>query len=167
MYFIVSGEVEVDVESGARRHRMGAGEFFGEVVAVLFRVGAGGVGGDADLAGLAEGGLALEGDDVGRRGVGEEAAVQVGLLVVGEEGEGELALRAAAVEAVASTGGQLMPPIMGAAAFVMAEFLAVPYAQVALWAVVPSFLYYTAVLFAVHFEAKRHRLAFEPAGGLP
>ena len=44
---------------------------------------------------------------------------------------------AAAVEAVASTGGQLMPPIMGAAAFVMAEFLAVPYAQVALWAVIP------------------------------
>ena len=44
---------------------------------------------------------------------------------------------AAAVEAVASTGGQMMPPVMGAAAFVMAEFLAVPYAQVALWAVVP------------------------------
>src|SRR4029078_1574773 len=41
---------------------------------------------------------------------------------------------AAAVEAVASTGGQIMPPVMGAAAFVMAEFLGVPYAQVALWA---------------------------------
>ena len=49
---------------------------------------------------------------------------------------------AAAVEAVASTGGQLMPPVMGAAAFVMAEFLAVPYAQVALWAVIPALLYY-------------------------
>ncbi|MDH5205586.1 MAG: TRAP transporter large permease subunit, partial [Hylemonella sp.] len=45
---------------------------------------------------------------------------------------------AAAVEAVASTGGQLMPPVMGAAAFVMAEFLAVPYAQVALWAAIPA-----------------------------
>ena len=74
---------------------------------------------------------------------------------------------AAAVEAVASTGGQLMPPIMGAAAFVMAEFLAVPYAQVALWAVVPSFLYYTAVFFAVHFEAKRYKLAGVPASELP
>ena len=60
---------------------------------------------------------------------------------------------AAAVEAVASTGGQIMPPVMGAAAFVMAEFLAVPYAQVALWAAVPALLYYVAVFFAVHFEA--------------
>jgi len=59
---------------------------------------------------------------------------------------------AAAVEAVASTGGQLMPPIMGAAAFVMAEFLAVPYAQVAS---------------AVHFEAKRYKLAGVPASELP
>jgi len=74
---------------------------------------------------------------------------------------------AAAVEAVASTGGQLMPPIMGAAAFVMAEFLAVPYAQVALWAVVPAFLYYLAVFAAVHFEAKRYKLAGVPASELP
>jgi TRAP transporter 4TM/12TM fusion protein len=74
---------------------------------------------------------------------------------------------AAAVEAVASTGGQLMPPVMGAAAFVMAEFLAVPYAQVALWALVPSVLYYLAVFFAVHFEAKRHGLAGVPKAELP
>jgi TRAP transporter 4TM/12TM fusion protein len=74
---------------------------------------------------------------------------------------------AAAVEAVASTGGQLMPPVMGAAAFVMAEFLAVPYAQVALWAVVPSLLYYLAVFFAVHFEARRHGLAGVPRSELP
>jgi len=74
---------------------------------------------------------------------------------------------AAAVEAVASTGGQLMPPIMGAAAFVMAEFLAVPYAQVALWAAIPALLYYVAVFFAVHFEAKRHGLAGVPKSELP
>jgi TRAP transporter 4TM/12TM fusion protein len=74
---------------------------------------------------------------------------------------------AAAVEAVASTGGQLMPPIMGAAAFVMAEFLAVPYAQVALWAAVPALLFYVAVFFAVHFESKRHRLAGVPRAELP
>jgi TRAP transporter 4TM/12TM fusion protein len=65
---------------------------------------------------------------------------------------------AAAVESVASTGGQLMPPVMGAAAFVMAEFLSVPYAQVALWAVLPALLYYLAVFFAVHFEARRYGL---------
>ncbi|MBL8347052.1 MAG: TRAP transporter fused permease subunit [Rubrivivax sp.] len=74
---------------------------------------------------------------------------------------------AAAVEAVASTGGQLMPPIMGAAAFVMAEFLAVPYAQVALWAAIPALLYYVAVFFAVHFEAKRYKLAGVPRSELP
>ena len=74
---------------------------------------------------------------------------------------------AAAVEAVASTGGQLMPPIMGAAAFVMAEFLAVPYAQVALWAAIPALLYYVAVFWAVHFEAKRHGLAGVPRAELP
>ncbi|MGH8741584.1 MAG: TRAP transporter permease, partial [Burkholderiales bacterium] len=74
---------------------------------------------------------------------------------------------AAAVEAVASTGGQLMPPIMGAAAFVMAEFLAVPYLQVAVWAVFPAFLYYLAVFFAVHFEAKRYKLAGVPKSELP
>ncbi|HEU0200621.1 MAG TPA: TRAP transporter permease [Burkholderiaceae bacterium] len=74
---------------------------------------------------------------------------------------------AAAVEAVASTGGQIMPPIMGAAAFVMAEFLAVPYARVALWALIPAFLYYVAVFFAVHFEAKRCKLAGVPKAALP
>jgi TRAP transporter 4TM/12TM fusion protein len=74
---------------------------------------------------------------------------------------------AAAVEAVASTGGQLMPPIMGAAAFVMAEFLAVPYAQVALWAAIPALLYYVAVFFAVHFESKRFGLAGVPRSELP
>ena len=74
---------------------------------------------------------------------------------------------AAAVESVASTGGQLMPPIMGAAAFVMAEFLAVPYAQVALWALIPALLYYLAVFSAVHFEAKRYKLAGVPASELP
>jgi TRAP transporter 4TM/12TM fusion protein len=74
---------------------------------------------------------------------------------------------AAAVEAVASTGGQLMPPIMGAAAFVMAEFLAVPYAQITIWAIVPAFLYYLAVFFAVHFEAKRYKLAGIPRSQLP
>jgi TRAP transporter 4TM/12TM fusion protein len=74
---------------------------------------------------------------------------------------------AAAVESVASTGGQILPPIMGAAAFVMAEFLAVPYATVALWALLPALLYYIAVFFAVHFEAKRYKLAGVPVAELP
>jgi len=74
---------------------------------------------------------------------------------------------AAAVEAVASTGGQIMPPVMGAAAFVMAEFLAVSYFQVTLWATIPAILYYVAVFFAVHFEAKRVGLLGVPRSELP
>ncbi len=64
----------------------------------------------------------------------------------------------AAVEAVASTGGQIMPPIMGAAAFVMAEFLHVAYLQVVVWAIIPALLYYVACFAAVHFQAKRQGL---------
>jgi TRAP transporter 4TM/12TM fusion protein len=74
---------------------------------------------------------------------------------------------AAAVEAVASTGGQIMPPIMGAAAFVMAEFLGVSYFQVTIWALIPAVLYYVAVFFAVHFEAKRVGLLGVPDADVP
>lgn len=62
---------------------------------------------------------------------------------------------AGAVEAVASTGGQFTPPIMGAVGFVMAEFLNLSYTYVALAAVTPALLYYIGLLLAVHFEAKR------------
>jgi len=62
---------------------------------------------------------------------------------------------AGAVEAVASTGGQFCPPVMGAVAFVMSEFLNVSYTKVMLAAIVPAFLYYLGLLFSVHFEAKR------------
>lgn len=74
---------------------------------------------------------------------------------------------AAGVEAVASTGGQIMPPIMGAAAFVMAEFLGVSYGQVVLWAIIPAILYYVACFSAVHFEAKRRGLVGVPRSELP
>lgn len=74
---------------------------------------------------------------------------------------------AAAVEAVASTGGQIMPPVMGAAAFVMAEFLAVSYFQVTLWAAIPAILFYVAVFFSVHFKAKRVGLLGVPKSDLP
>ena len=74
---------------------------------------------------------------------------------------------AAGVEATASTGGQIMPPIMGAAAFVMAEFLSVSYAQVVIWAVIPAVLYYVACFSAVHFEAKQRGLVGLPRAELP
>jgi len=74
---------------------------------------------------------------------------------------------AAGVESTASTGGQIMPPIMGAAAFVMAEYLAVSYFQVTLWAWIPALLFYVAVFAAVHFNAKRVGLMGLPRAELP
>jgi TRAP transporter 4TM/12TM fusion protein len=65
---------------------------------------------------------------------------------------------AGAVEATASTGGQIMPPVMGAAAFVMAEFMGIPYLTVCKHAIIPAILYYLAVFMAVHFEAVRTNL---------
>ena len=74
---------------------------------------------------------------------------------------------AGAVEAVASTGGQIMPPVMGAAAFIMAQILGVPYIEVAIAAVVPALLYYFAVMVQVHFEASRLGLRGIPWKQLP
>ena len=74
---------------------------------------------------------------------------------------------AGAVEAVASTGGQIMPPVMGAGAFIMAQFLGVPYTVVVVAAIIPALLYYTAVLVQVHFEAQRQGLAALPKSQLP
>ena len=62
---------------------------------------------------------------------------------------------AGAVEAAASTGGQIMPPIMGAAAFLMAEYMGIPYGQVALRAVLPAVLYFVGIYMSVHLEAKK------------
>jgi TRAP transporter 4TM/12TM fusion protein len=65
---------------------------------------------------------------------------------------------AAAVESVSSTGGQIMPPVMGAVAFIMAQLMGVPYVEVAMAAIVPAGLYYWAAFWAVHWEAKRLKL---------
>ena len=62
---------------------------------------------------------------------------------------------AGAVEAAASTGGQIMPPIMGAAAFLMAEYMNITYAEVALRAILPAVLYFSGIFIAVHLEAKK------------
>ena len=62
---------------------------------------------------------------------------------------------AGAVEAAASTGGQIMPPIMGAAAFLMAEMIGVDYAEVVVRAILPAFLYFSGIFLMVHFRAKR------------
>ena len=74
---------------------------------------------------------------------------------------------AAAVEAVASTGGQIMPPVMGAASFVMAEFLGIPYSHVMLAAAIPAIFYYGALFAAIHFNAGRNGLRGIPKEELP
>ena len=74
---------------------------------------------------------------------------------------------AGAVEAAASTGGQIMPPIMGAAAFLMAEYMKIPYAQVAVKAILPAILYFTGIFIAVHLEAKKLGLKGIPRDQLP
>ncbi len=74
---------------------------------------------------------------------------------------------AGAVEAAASTGGQLMPPIMGASAFIMAEFLGIPYIKIAACAIIPSFLHFFAVGWMVHLEAKKQGLMGLPKDQLP
>lgn len=74
---------------------------------------------------------------------------------------------AGAVEASASTGGQIMPPVMGAAAFLMSEFLGVPYATIAKAAVIPAILYFTGVFLGVHFEAKKMGLKGLPKDQMP
>lgn len=74
---------------------------------------------------------------------------------------------AGAVEAAASTGGQIMPPIMGAAAFLMSEYMGIPYGQVALKAILPAVLYFTGIYIAVHLEAKKLGLRGIPREELP
>ena len=74
---------------------------------------------------------------------------------------------AGAVEAASSTGGQIMPPIMGAAAFLMADFVGVPYSNIIVRAILPALLYFTGIFISVHLEAKKLGLSGIPKEKLP
>lgn len=74
---------------------------------------------------------------------------------------------AAGVEAVASTGGQIMPPVMGAAAFIMADYLQIPYKEIVLAAVLPALLYFSSIMICVDLEARRKNLPLIPASKVP
>ncbi|HSB81438.1 MAG TPA: TRAP transporter permease [Candidatus Methylomirabilis sp.] len=74
---------------------------------------------------------------------------------------------AGAVEASASTGGQIMPPVMGAAAFLMSEFIGIPYIEIAKAAAIPACLYFLGIFIEVHFEAKRTGLKGMPWDQVP
>ena len=75
--------------------------------------------------------------------------------------------RAAAIESVGSTGGQLMPPVMGASAFIMAEFLQVSYGAVCLAAAIPAILYYACLFIHVDLESAKHKIGAAPIEGAP
>lgn len=81
--------------------------------------------------------------------------------------DGYPAHKAGAIEAVASTGGQLMPPVMGASAFLMAEFLSVPYSEIVVAALVPAVLYYVALFIQADLEAARLGISAIPRSELP
>ncbi|MGI5988911.1 MAG: TRAP transporter permease [Lachnospiraceae bacterium] len=74
---------------------------------------------------------------------------------------------AGAVEAAASTGGQIMPPIMGAAAFLMADFLGIPYSEILVAAIIPALLYFSGIFISVHLEAKKEGLSGIPKEQIP
>ena len=74
---------------------------------------------------------------------------------------------AGAIEAAASTGGQLMPPIMGAVAFLMAEFTQIPYMTIVMVATGPIILYYITLMAFIHFEAKKQNIGHMGDMNLP
>ncbi|MCH2555913.1 MAG: TRAP transporter fused permease subunit [Alcanivorax sp.] len=87
------------------------------------------------------------------------AAVMGMFTIPAMKRSGMRAEQAAAVEATSSTGGQLMPPVMGAAAFLIAQFMGIPYAEVALAAIIPALLFYLALYFVVDLLARRNNLS--------
>lgn len=72
-----------------------------------------------------------------------------------------------AIEALASTGGQLMPPVMGAAAFIMADISGIPFFDIVIYAIIPSILFYVGVYSSVHFEAKKQNIGVMATEKLP
>ncbi|MEK9671342.1 MAG: TRAP transporter permease [Rhodospirillaceae bacterium] len=144
---------------GALLNRSGAGKFFIDLAVALtgHRVG-----GPAKASAVASGFMGtVSGSAVAN--VVTTGAFTIPLM----KNLGYRARFAAAVEACASSGGQITPPIMGAAAFIMAEFLEVPYVTIIVAAAIPAFLYFATVYFMVHLEAEKHNIERIPKEYLP
>lgn len=144
---------------GALLEKTGIGHFFIDVCNAL----AGGAsGGPAKVAVLSSALLGtISGSSVSNT-VGSGSFTIPMMKRLGYKGE-----FAGAVEAAASTGGQIMPPIMGAAAFLMAESLGLPYITIVKAAIVPAILYFTGIFITVHLEAKKLGLKGLPKDQLP
>lgn len=144
---------------GALLEKTGIGTFF---VDLANSIAGGSVGGPAKVAVISS---ALEGMYSGSSVANTVGSGSITIPLMKRTGyKPEFA---AAVEAAASTGGQIMPPIMGAAAFLMAEITGVPYASIAVTAILPAALYFTGIFLMIHFEAKKLGLKGLPKEAIP
>lgn len=144
---------------GALLEKTGIGHFF---IDVCNAVAGGASGGPAKVAVLSSALLGTVSGSSVSNTVGSGSFTIPMMKRLGYKGE-----FAGAVEAAASTGGQLMPPIMGAAAFLMAESLGLPYITIVKAAIVPAILYFTGIFITVHLEAKKLGLKGLPKDQLP
>ncbi len=144
---------------GALLEKTGIGTFF---VDLANSIAGGSVGGPAKVAVISS---ALEGMYSGSSVANTVGSGSITIPLMKRTGyKPEFA---AAVEAAASTGGQIMPPIMGAAAFLMAEITGVPYSTIAVTAILPAALYFTGIFLMIHFEAKKLGLKGLPKDAIP
>ncbi len=144
---------------GALLEKTGIGQFF---IDVCNAIAGGASGGPAKVAVLSSALLGTVSGSSVSNTVGSGSFTIPMMKKLGYKGE-----FAGAVEAAASTGGQLMPPIMGAAAFLMAESLGMPYITIVKAAVIPALLYFTGIFITVHLEAKKLGLKGLPREQLP
>ena len=144
---------------GALLEKTGIGHFF---IDVCNAVAGGASGGPAKVAVLSSALLGTVSGSSVSNTVGSGSFTIPMMKRLGYKGE-----FAGAVEAAASTGGQIMPPIMGAAAFLMAESLGLPYITIVKAAIVPAILYFTGIFITVHLEAKKLGLKGLPKDQLP
>ncbi len=144
---------------GALLEKTGIGQFF---IDVCNAIAGGASGGPAKVAVLSSALLGTVSGSSVSNTVGSGSFTIPMMKKLGYKGE-----FAGAVEATASTGGQLMPPIMGAAAFLMAESIGVPYVTIIKAAIIPALLYFTGIFITVHLEAKKLGLKGLPREQLP
>ena len=144
---------------GALLESTGIGQFF---IDVCNAIAGGASGGPAKVAVLSSALLGTVSGSSVSNTVGSGSFTIPMMKKLGYKGE-----FAGAVEAAASTGGQLMPPIMGAAAFLMAESLGLPYIKIVKAAIIPAILYFTGIFITVHLEAKKLGLKGLPKENLP
>ena len=144
---------------GALLEKTGIGQFF---IDVCNAIAGGASGGPAKVAVLSSALLGTVSGSSVSNTVGSGSFTIPMMKKLGYKGE-----FAGAVEAAASTGGQLMPPIMGAAAFLMAESLGMPYITIVKAAIIPALLYFTGIFITVHLEAKKLGLKGMPREQLP